>query len=342
MAHISNIIDADGHLRDTEREYREYIEEPYRSRRRVGPGAGGGGGFDNTLGQTLGTWKVTPQIWLDLLDKAGVETTVLYPTSGLGLGQVREADYAVALCRAYNNFVAEEYLKTSSRLQAVALLPPQDPIAATEELRRAVQVLGLKGAMLPSDGPYLLGKPQFHPIYQEAERLGCAIAIHGSGQIWDGVDQYQMDKFIQVHSISHPFSQMRQITSVMFEGVFERFPKLKIAFLEAGCTWVPFLLDRMDEKYELRGKVEAPLLKKKPSEYVRHGSVYFSIEAEETLLPEVMKFIGDSHILFASDFPHWDSSFPHNMEELLERQDLSDEQKTRIMRDNAKEFYALP
>jgi predicted TIM-barrel fold metal-dependent hydrolase len=339
-AKATRYIDADGHLRDTELRYRRYIGEPYNQRKRLSMGSGGSS-FDNTLGGSLGTEEVDAPIWLDALERGGLDLTVLYPTSGLGLGFVSERDFALAMSRAYNAYVSNEYLKVSPRFQAVALLAPQDPKAAAAELRRAVEDLGMVGGMLPADGPYLLGKPDFDPIYEEAQRLGCMVAIHGLGRPWDGVDRFLFDTFIQAHTLGHPLSQMRHFTSIMFEGVLEKFPNLRLAFLEGGCTWVPFLLDRMHEHYELRGKAEAPLLIKSPIEYLHAGNVYFSCEAEETLLPETLRVIGDDVILYASDFPHWDADYPGNLQHLLGRADLTQEQRAKITARNAEALYRL-
>src|SRR5256885_16116068 len=107
------------------------------------------------------------------MEEGGLDTTVLYPTAGLGIGWVREPDFAVALCRAYNNFLHQEFLAVSPRLKGVALLPFQDVPEAVKELRRAVTDLGMVGAFAPAVGLRLpLGHPEFHPIYAEAERLG--------------------------------------------------------------------------------------------------------------------------------------------------------------------------
>src|SRR5437764_2962139 len=86
------------------------------------------------------------------------------------------------------------------------------------------------------------------------------------------------DKFIQTHTMEHPVSQMVQLTSMLFDGVFEYFPKLRVAYLEAGCGWVPYMMDRMDEEFERRGARWCPYLKRTPSEYLRGGNVYFSCE----------------------------------------------------------------
>jgi hypothetical protein len=334
-------IDADGHVRDNDASYRKYMEAPY-NQRLVMVAAGGGDGFDRALLGTLGRQGVNANDWLEALDDGGVETTVLYPTAGLNVGFIKEADYAVAFCRAYNNYLSEEFLKISPRLQGVALLPLQDTSEAVKELRRAVTELHLVGAMLPADGPFLLGKATWDPIYAEAQRLNTMVAIHATGTLLGrGFDEYLFDRLIQAHTLSHSGAEMRQMSSIIFEGVPERFPNLRIAFLEAGCTWVPYFMDRMDEEFEFRHS-EAPLLKQKPSEYVKSPNIFVACEPEERLLPETLKIVGTDSIIFASDFPHWDNSFPESLFELEAREDLTDSDRTQILITNPKRLYGIP
>jgi hypothetical protein len=128
---------------------------------------------------------------------------------------------------------------------------------------------------------------------------------------------------------------------MIFQGVPVRFPKLRIAFLEIGATWLPYWLDRMDEHWELRGEFEAPHLKKKPSEVVRESPIYFSLESEERLLPQTIDYIGDRHFLYASDIPHWDGEFPKNLEYLWKHPDLSRATKEKIAYHNGKDYFKL-
>jgi hypothetical protein len=275
------------------------------------------------------------------MDKGGVETAVLYPTLGLFMSFLKDRQWAVALCRAYNTFLHEEFVTASPRLKAVALLPVQDPDACPAELRRAVRELGLSGAMLSADGSHLLGDARFLPLYEEADRLGVMLGIHASGSSLGGAGVDMFPRFIQAHTCSHPFGQMRQITSIIFEGIPERFPALRIAFLEAGCGWAPYWMERMDEEFAKRGRAEAPALKKKPSEYVRAGNIYFSCEADEWLMPQALALVGEDQIVYASDFPHWDNSYPGSIDEIRNRADLSDEQKRKILADNCRRLYGL-
>ena len=111
---MSGLVDADGHIRDTEQHYRKYMEPPYDKRGPVGVGLDA---FDRAMFGTLGGPNtIDAQNWLDMLDKSGMETTVLYPTTGLGVGFINDPDYATAFCRAYNNYVSEEFCKVSPRL----------------------------------------------------------------------------------------------------------------------------------------------------------------------------------------------------------------------------------
>jgi hypothetical protein len=134
---------------------------------------------------------------------------------------------------------------------------------------------------------------------------------------------------------------MMQLTSMIFSGVPERFPKLKIGFMEAGCTWMPYWIDRMHEEWEKRARIEAPLCRSDPAEYIRRGNLFFSIESGEGSLAEVIRRYGDDILVFASDFPHWDAEYPDNLRAIRERSDLGDETKRKLLRDNAKRLYAL-
>ncbi|MBI3304503.1 MAG: amidohydrolase [Deltaproteobacteria bacterium] len=334
----TTIIDADGHIMDWDDVVRPYMPEPYRRRALFYPLEN----WDRDLGGTLGKhWVRDLDTRLADMDRQQIDVSVLYPTVGLMLGRVREPEFAAALCRAYNDFVAE-VCRQSPRLKAVAMVPLQNIPAAVSELRRAVQELGLVGVMLPAHGHgENLGNPEFHPLYAEAEKLVCPVAIHANGGVGGAdVDAQAFDQFICVHTVGHPFPQMFQLTGIVFGGVPELFPRLRLAFLEAGAGWVPYWMDRMDREYKLRA-VEAPLLRAKPSEYIRSGRLYFSCEADETTLPAVLQAVGEDVVLYASDYPHWDMDYPDSGRELWERTDLSPHARRKILGENARRLYHL-
>ena len=134
---------------------------------------------------------------------------------------------------------------------------------------------------------------------------------------------------------------MLQFTSMVCQGLPVRFPKLRLAFLEIGATWLPYYLDRLDEHWEKRAKYEMPLLKKKPSDLVRESKIYFSVEPGESQLAHTLEYLGAEHFLYASDIPHWDNEFPGNLEHLRRHRDLSDDVKEKILSKNAKALFRL-
>ena len=334
--HDIEVIDADGHITETEEQLREYLDAPYNKRRSIYPVDQ----WDRSLGGKLGSRAKDAKVWLDAMDSGGLSTAYLYPSAGLAHGWIREPDVAVAAAKAYNDFVSERFQKVSPRLKPVALVPLQDVPEAVKEARRAIKELHLAGIMLPAIGLRKpLGHQDYWPLYAEAEKLDCMVGVHATvrGAHYFAADLF--DQFIEVHTLSHAFAQMMQMTSIVFRGVPERFPKLRIAFMEAGCTWAPYWMGRMDEEWEKRAEVEAPLCKKKPSEYLRGGNIYLHAEDYEPLVGETAKLLGHNVLYYASDFPHWDTEYPENIEKLSGRKDLSPEGRSWLMAGTAKRLY---
>src|SRR5258705_9247241 len=338
------VIDADGHIIERSDELRHYLKAPFN--KRGGP-LTAWEPWDRDLRETLphnqSLYPRAPRAedWLRVMDQHDIELAFLYPTALGNVSRIREPDYAVALCQAYNDYVHERYTKVSNRLRPVALLPFQDPERAVVELRRAVGELGCRGAVVRTTGlRWPLGHKSYDPIYREAESLSCALAVHGT----NGAEELasgSFETFTEVHTVSFPVGMFVQFSSMIFQGVPERFPKLRLAFLEIGCTWLPYWLDRMDEHWEKRGKIETPFLTQRPSDSVRKRPIFFSLESDETLLPETFRYLGDDHFLYATDIPHWDSEFPGNLRMVQNRKDLSDETKNKLLYDNAKALYSI-
>lgn len=339
------VIDADGHLIEQNDILRSYLEPPYD--RRSGPLAfqePWDGHLQGRLPKNRDWCRrdLKAQDWLRIMDEHDMEMAFLYSTGAGDVSRVRETGYAKAFCRAYNNYVHDHWAKVSDRIKPVALLPQQDPEAAALELRRAVRELGFAGASFKTVGLQLpLGHRFYDPIYEEAEKLGCLIGIHGTRNGAHELGAGMFETFTEVHTVAFPVGIFQQFTSMIFQGVPERFPRLRIAFLEIGCTWLPYWLDRMDEHWEKRGEIETPNLKRRPSDCVRERPIYFSVEAEEKLIPETLRYAGEEHFVYASDIPHWDNEFPESMHTIEAREDLSSEAKRKILYDNAKAMYGL-
>jgi predicted TIM-barrel fold metal-dependent hydrolase len=337
---MKEIIDADGHVTETWEQIARHLDEPYRKRSLLTP-FWPQDAWDRRLSGTFHDWAGDVTSWHQALEAGGMAMSVLFPTLGLGMPFLHDPQWAVITCRAYNTMLYEEITGQSPRLKGVALLPLQDVDAAVVELRRTVGRYGFVGAMLAADGHYLLGNARFDPLYEAAQELGVPVCVHAAGSDMSYTGPEPFPKFIQAHTVSHAFGQMRQITSMIFEGVPARFPRLRIAYLEAGVGWVPYFVQRMDEEFDKRGHVEAPRLPQRPSEYVKGGNIYFSCEAEEILLRPALDYVGARQVLYASDFPHWDHGYPHSLKELKDRADVTDAEKHQIFSDNPRRLYGM-
>jgi predicted TIM-barrel fold metal-dependent hydrolase len=347
---MSQVIDADGHIIENESELLEHLEPPYRGEQALlkfslFPSLDGFHRVARRLASGTRTLRpdafmTTAQTWIDFLDRTGIETTVVYPTHGLGFGLITDPEWACGLAIGYNNWLSEQYLKVTPRIRGVALIPLQAPSEAVKELKRVVTQLGMVGAVLPAVGlEKPLGHSDFWPIYEEAERLDVPIAIHGAPSRGLGIDFFKT--FIEVHTLSHPLGQLIQMTSLVFQGVFDRFPKLRVAFLEAGAGWVPYMMDRLDEEYDVRG-VQAPGLKVRPSEHLKSGRVFFPCEEEEDV-PYLARRVGARALVFASDYPHersWEAML-RRVKEFTGRDDLDDALKAQILNENPRRLYRL-
>jgi predicted TIM-barrel fold metal-dependent hydrolase len=351
------IVDADGHVVEDDRLIIDFLEEPYRGSSMVTrfplfPTLDGmqRGAIAARLGIT-NVDEYRPSAWIDFLDEVGIESTVLYPTAGLSFGLIQDPGWAVSLARGYNQWFYETHHRFSSRLRQVALVPLQDVPAAVKETHRAVTELNAAGLLLPATGGDLgirkpLGHPDFWPIYEAAQELNVPVAVHGApGQ---GLGMNFFTNFASIQSLEHPLPLMVQLTSMVFEGVFERFPQLRVAFLEAGVGWVPYMMDRLDRSYDIwagRGVSEfSEWVKKRPSEYITNGNVYFSAEGDEEGIAYAIKRIGGNAVLYASDFPHETNAQRaiHEIDELLEREaELPEGAIQSILADNVDRFYGL-
>ncbi len=301
------IIDADAHHLDGAA-YKKYLPDKFRAR--SGPYFPSFG-WDIFLNDTTGRKPSNPEEYCKDLDVEKIADAVAYPSHALSIGLVRELDLAVALATAYNDWAYDFCKDSGNRIKYAAVIAPQ--------------VQGLD-----------LGQPQFDPIYAAAQKLGVPVGFHATAQV--AVGNTRFHKYIGVHMTSHPFEQMLSIVSIISNGVLDRFPKLKVGFLEAGVGFLPYWMERFDEKYLLR-KSEMEPLKLLPSEYIKDHRCYFTCEGEESALPLVIEQFGDECMMYASDYPHWDMEWPHSVSQVVRRKDISGQTKQKILADNAKAFY---
>ena len=347
------VIDGDGHIWEDAAGIAKFLPADYRPRQFPGELFPPLDWFHAFKGESPpGSFRqVGPEGWVEFMADVGIESAVLYPTWGLGYGNVFHLDWAIALARAYNNWLHEAYLARNPRFRGMALIPMQEPAAAAEELCRAVEELGFVGAMLPSTGLRdHLGAKTYWPVYHEADRLGCALGIHGGAH--GGMGLEALNNYTPVGALGHPFGQLINFGGIVFNGVLDRFPNVRWGFMEGGVAWLLLALERFERshathaQYNPRGELQ-PRADESVCAYLRGhaqaGRVFVGCEGDEPSLAEAIRQIGSEPFVFSSDFPHEvnNEMCKHEIQELLDNATLSAADKAAILHGNAERFYGL-
>lgn len=291
------VIDADAHKLENPLVMRDYLEPEYRDR--IGlvidslgdqrariidfnPATGkndflrmfpqpqgmGKGGFrnlhpDTTLGATFN------RVRIEHMDQEGVDIHVIFGTLNLVFSSILDKDMAIALCRAYNNYIADDCRGYDNRLKPIGVLPLQDVDAAVAEMHRCVNELGMIGVAVAPNMPIphpkapdafpeirsckTISHPDFRPILQAAVDLDIALGIHGGpgSYMVGGISDYT-ETFVLTHIFVQRNQQQLALARMIFDGAFEQFPTLRVGFLEGGCGWLPDLAHACHEHWEKR------------------------------------------------------------------------------------------
>lgn len=369
------VIDADGHVLEPPDLWENYLAADERDlaqrlvvgedgrewweiagqRHRVASPAGALAGEDwRELIMNPYRWKYSevhqrgsdPAYRLKVMASEGIDAAVLYPT--LALWHFDDLRLLKAHHRAYNNWLADFCKTDPRRLFGIAAVPLADVPAAVAELRRCVEELGFVGAFIRPN-PYHEGKrfndPIYDPFWQAAEELNCPIGLHpflmedmpGACRAF-GLDQPGEIFFKQ--AISNPVDMMVSLSFLVGGGVLERFPRLKVIFLETGGGWIAHWLERLDHHYKVL-PFQAPWLKRKPSEYFKR-QCFISFDPDEATLVPTARLIGADRVIWASDYPHPDATFPGVVAELRENlTGLTETEQRQILGENARALYGL-
>jgi predicted TIM-barrel fold metal-dependent hydrolase len=297
-------------------------------------------------------WDAASQV--DAMDVEGLDLAVLFPSRGLfvlGLDSVDsigpdglEPEYASAIARAYNDWLADFCAHAPDRMFGAAMVAPHDVPGAVAEARRCVEELGFKAVFL---APGCVNRrpwhhPAYDPLWAEVQRLDVPIAFHGGGQTYLRPDfsLEVLDRLMLWHTFNQPLAIQFVTVCLCAGGVLERFPDLRVALLEGNCSWAPWLLHRLDEHHEWTGWYEAPDLTLKPSDYFRRNC-FLSVEADEATARQYVDWFGADNLVFSTDYPHGDSAYPHAVDG-FEKLDLPFDAKVRIVGENWSRLYRIP
>ena len=209
------------------------------------------------------------RIRLEHMDREGIDHQVVYGSMTLAFSSLIDAELATVLCRAYNDYIVEDCAAWADRIHPVGVIALQDPGEALREMQRCVEELGMPAVSiapnLPQPHPEApdrfpairvpkpLSHPDFFPLFAEAERLDVALGVHGApGVQLAGGCSDQLDSFTLVHAFANRCTQQMAIAKLVFDGVLERFPRLRFGFLEAGAGWFPDFIHNLHEHWQKR------------------------------------------------------------------------------------------
>lgn len=350
------VVDADVHIHESPGEMAPYIDMPWRKSLEVlanvperyldipGFSSGAGrltapfpGGHDSTR------MVHNRQQMRAELDELGIDIAILFPDHLLKLPVLPQKEYAAALARAYNAWLLDRWCSQPDRLLGCLIAAPQDPGDAAREIERYAKEPGIVGVYLGLAGvDPLWGDRKYDPVYQAAQEANLPVLLH-SVTVIHPVFPWQIQGFdteMARHTIAHPFAIMANLVSMITTGVPVRFPDLRVAFVEAGISWVPFIMNRLDKEY-LERRREVPFLENRPSHYIRN--FYFATQPVEEpqnpadLVTLIKLYGGEETTMFASDWPHHDFDHPRKVFQLP----MTAQERRNIMGENALRFFQI-
>jgi predicted TIM-barrel fold metal-dependent hydrolase len=354
------IADIDGHHYESGSFNRicEYIEDPVMRDQAKYQGMGGGGiassrGGYQELGGRVTRYpgrrkeKTPSGLLRDIaltkrwLDAIGIDVVCLFPTPMLSLGLTPRKEVEVALARAYNRWLCEEVLAQEPRIRSSLYLPLNDPEATYKVVKEFGDKKGVIG--------FTIVAPHYKAVYDNAyvktyaliEEMGLPLVFHGAFAWGEDQSIGLCNRFLAVHALGFSWFNILHCTNWLVNGMPERFPKLKVAWVESGLAWIPFLMQRLDNEWMMRSS-EVPLLKRRPSDYMRE--MFYSTQPMEMVnnreaLELTFKMINaETQLMYASDYPHWDMDLPSTIYDLPF---LTEQAKRNILGGNAKRFFNL-
>jgi uncharacterized protein len=273
-----------------------------------------------------------PQTRLRDMDKLGVELQVIYPTLFL-VYLTNDAPLEIALCRAYNRWLAEACSKSNGRLRWVVV----PPLRAVEESLKEIKWAKDHGAVgvffRGLEGDKTLDNPYFFPVYQAAMDIDLPICIHtaiGNTALLDLIDVERNHSFLASRVL--PLAAFRDLVA---NKIPDMFPKLRFGFIEASAGWVPFLVHILKRLLRDRWRYDASV------DLFRECRLYVACEADEDV-PYLARYTGDDHLIIGSDYGHNDPSEErHLVATMRGRDDIPPPLTEKILCDNPRRLYGL-
>ncbi|MDA0350049.1 MAG: amidohydrolase family protein [Verrucomicrobia bacterium] len=275
------------------------------------------------------------------LDLLGIAYGVLQPQPGMYVGLIHNSDVANQLSTAWNDWQHEYYLSRDSRLLGSVCINIGDPEAAAQEITRAAGNFRFVQVVVPGESHLLYGHRFYDPIFSACEENNLVFALHPGqeGALGSSTPVGRPSSYFEWHS-TLSITYQAQLASMISEGLFERYPRLRVLLVEGGFAWMPHLLWRMDRNFKSL-RPTRPRLRRLPSEYASDHVWFTSQPMEEPSdkkhLLEIFDMVNaENRLCFSSDFPHWDFDDPQR----VFPSQISPAIRRRILSENALELYS--
>lgn len=278
------------------------------------------------------------------MKQMGIDISFVYPSYGLWLLAIDHIPHQLMqeFVSAYNHWLKDFCSYDPQMLKGVGLVNLHNPEVMPSDLYEIVKN-GMKSVCIlpnPVKGR-LLSHPAYGPFWAECEKLKIAVGIHTvahSRLPTTGAERF--DTHFSIHACAHPMEQMLAFLALVEGGVLERYPKLKVGFLESGCGWLPYWLWRLDKEYEELYWEVKDNVKMKPSEYFRR-QCFIEIEPSEPYISDIITYIGEDNLIFGSDYPHFDHDPNVVRKAVALKEKLSPKIVRKILWDNTFCFYNM-
>jgi predicted TIM-barrel fold metal-dependent hydrolase len=278
------------------------------------------------------------------MDEEDIAVQVVYPSLFLAYPLTSNMALASALASSYNRWLGDR-LDGNQRIRWAAIVNLDDVQSAVRQVREAKSLGAVAVMVLGTAGDLTFDNPTLLPFFEALAEAKLPLAVHVG---------WSCPALSNIYSHIYPSGVIAFLVPVMMGlvglisgGVLDRFPDLRVTFLEAGCQWVHFVLERMDHRFRrTRNQLStfhsqtAPQHELPPMEYVRKGNLFFSTEADDVLLPKVIELVGEDNMVFGSDMPHGDRE-PFVVRKVKARQDVAETAKLKILETKPARLYGL-
>jgi predicted TIM-barrel fold metal-dependent hydrolase len=279
------------------------------------------------------------------MDEEDIAMQVVYPSLFLAYPLTSNIAFATALCSSYNRWLGDR-LSNNKRIKWAAIVNLDDVPAAARQVRDAKSLGAVAVMVLGTAGDLTFDHPSLLPFFESLAEEKLPLAVHVG---WSCPSLNNLYSHIYPSGvIAFLVPVLMGLVGLISGGILDRFPNLKVTFLEAGCQWVHFVLERLDHRFRrTRNQLStfhsqtAPQHALPPMDYVRKGNLFFSTEADDVLLPQVIELVGEDNMVFGSDMPHGDRE-PFVVRKVQGRKDISETAKLKILEINPARLYGLP